>query len=300
MKLFIEFGYCVLTLLKNNFSKVIFVLLFSTYSLASQKATVVHEAAVVFKDADFDSAQIAEVKGGEVYEISNLKKGIFYKIRLKDGQLGYIADNEVRPGVLNKAKKQSQSNQKENQNGNIKSNTVGNKNSSKPFITKRYRGPKIEMVNFTEDTMGKTANETLGFLGLNVAGQNTMFAGETYADANLLFYSGAPSYYKKATGNAASGYILLANFSLETTIPMAKTYMFFYGFGLGLRMSHFDVTLNETSRSVSYALDDITIGALLNSGVAFQTGASSIRLDLKYYLEKKFYPALGLSWVFQF
>ena len=50
-------------------------------------------SAFVYKEADFDSQVIAELKPGGVFQISFKKfNEAFHRIRLVDGQIGYISD----------------------------------------------------------------------------------------------------------------------------------------------------------------------------------------------------------------
>lgn len=246
-------------------------------SRGSQKGRVVNESADIYQLNDFDSPVIAQVKKGQIYDISLFPKGPFYKIRLKPGFLGWIPDTEIKPlkSVEDEAKKTEEVR-------NIKRRKL-------PFVLQRYRGFSVEGLNWTEDTMGKVRSENRRFYGGHWSGINTMFSGALFTEAVLMISPGAPQYYKDATGQNADGWILKGNFLFETTVPETPTYYLYYGFGPSFSYSHFDVALNESGRVTRFSMDDFMLGAVFNIGVAFRAGAFSPRFGVKYYWEKKSY-----------
>ena len=172
----------------------------------------------------------------------------------------------------------------------------------KPFLFKRYRGPVVELLNFTEATMGSTRSSQLLFYGMKWTGFNTMFEGETFTDANLIFSFNAPKYYAEATGQGTSGWVINMNFLFETTSMQGRHHMAFYGFGPMFKYSHFNASLFNSANSTTknYVLDDMALGIVLNVGLAFEIGRYALRSDLKYYIESKQYFSFGLSFQFDF
>jgi len=268
----------------------------------SQKATVIEDEASVYKTPDFDSPIIGTLKRGQVYDISTKTVGPFYKIRIRPGVLGYISDVDVKPG--GSANQQINSNQqkKKAQKKNQKKVEEEPRKPQKPFIVKRYRGPVIEQINYTENTLGSVRSETLTFFGFKWSGFNTLFSGEMYSDGELLIHSGAPSYYKKVTGQDASGLIINANFLFETPSMQGRNHMLFYGFGPMFRYSQLNASVRDeaTGLNSNYVLDDMVLGALFNLGLAFQLGPCALRSDVRYYIESRQYFAYGLSLQFDF
>ena len=251
----------------------------------AQKGTIVNDGALIYQDASFDSPVINTLKRGQVFNISTGKKGPFYKIRLKPGSLGWVADTDIKPGVHNfKPTKKEKPKV-----------TSLDRAKKRPFSRQRYRGPVLEYVTFQETTMSKTRRDPLLFYGFKWSGPNTLFDGDIYTDANVLFHYGAPKYYADITGKSADGWIILANFLFETFLPQGRDVGIFYGFGPMFKYSHFNLTARTGSTDLTYAADDMSIGAVFNLGVAARFGEYDLRLDGKYYWEKEKYPSLGVA-----
>lgn len=261
----------------------------------SQKGTVIVEEAEVYQKDDFDSRVIGRVKEGQVFDISKRPLGPFFKIRLKQGVLGWISDADIRPG-----------NQSQSDKGKVLDSpppqlqTKSYKSDRKPFPGQRFRGLAVESQNWIEDTMGATRSETLMFYGAQWAGNDTMFSGEMFTEANLLIAGSPPKYYQELTGHSAAGWIFRMNFAFQTVLPQSRSYYLYYGFGPSFTYSHFDVSLNENSKAISYALEDMSLGAIFDLGIAFRIGSSSPRFSLKYIWEKKQMLGLAGSWGWQF
>lgn len=254
----------------------------------AQQATVVNDGALVYQDADFDSPVIGQLKAGGVYAISKGKKGPFFKIRIKPGSVGWIADTDVKKGVHNIEAPPEPINLDEE----IK------KKHQKPFFASRYRGPVFEYLFYEEDTMGRKRSEGMLFYGLKFNGFDTLFSGEIYTDTNILFHVGAPNFYSDVTGQSADGFIVNANFLLQTITPRSKWHLYYYGLGPMVKYSHYSLHLPGTS---AYSADDLNLGLVFNLGVAFRLSETlSLKTDVKYYWEKTQYLGMGLNLGFIF
>lgn len=284
------FGLCALN--KKNLVFILVLLLpFTVWSQQVQKGTVINDGAMVYQDADFDAPVIDTLKRGAVHSISKGTKGPFHKIRLNSGSLGWIADTDIKLGVLKLAsvKKEKTPEQEERER------------RKKPFFATRYRGPTFEFINFSEETLGKERSANLVFYGIKFNGYNTIFDGDIYADANIIFHSGAPDYYQSYTKKSADGMILIANFLLQTTLPQSKWHLVYYGFGPMFRYSNFNLEVPNGTKTTSYTAADMSLGALFDLGLAFRIGSSlSLRADAKYYWEKTQYYGLGLNLGWEF
>lgn len=285
----------------------------------SQKGTVVVEQAQIYRDADFDAPIVGTVRKGQIFDISKYPIGPFYKIRLKPGVLGWVSDVDIRPtsqvavpvtpqaapsqppanATVEPPSKQPEVKPKPRQRTKEEEEEL-KEMAHKPFLVRRYRGLALEMINWTENTMGATRSENMNFYGINWSGYNTAMSGEIYTDSSILFALSPPKYYEALTQNAAGGWILKMNFAFLTPSPQSPYYMLFYGFGPTFTYSHFDVALTESGKKVSYSLDDMSVGIFFNVGLAFKIGSLSPRLAFKYYIEKKQMTAgaLNLGWEF--
>lgn len=256
-----------------------------TRAQTAQKATVVLDGALVYQDADFDAPVIATLKLGEVYDISRAKKGPFHKIRIKPGTVGWVADVDVKPGIIKI--KPPEKEKKERR--------------KKPFFAARYRGPTFDYINFTEDTLGEERSAGMLFYGVKFNGFNTLMEGEIYTEGNILFHIGAPQYYSDYTKKGADGFIVMANFLFQTVLPQSKSMLFYYGFGPMFKYSHFSLEVPNGTQTLNYSADDMNLGVVFNVGLAFRLGESlSLRTDAKYYWERSRYYGLGLNLGWEF
>lgn len=286
------FGFCA-------FRFVIFIFICSTTiaSLAaSQWGTIVVDEAMVFKDPDFDSDMIAQVHRGEVFVMGTQPQGPFYKIKLKDGRLGWVMDVDIKPGKNSSTQTTVKKNEKKTKN-NIVQNSDKSKSPAKViFGAQRWRGLHYELIQFTEKTMGKKYSESLGFLGLRIAGPNTVADGDTFVTTDVLFYFDAPKYYDQVTGQKADGWIMLTQFLFQTLYAQASQYYSMIGFGPLFKYSHFNLSLDRSGKIYNYSADDMYLGFVLQGGVAARLNPSlSLRLDAKYYYEKQQYFSGGFS-----
>jgi hypothetical protein len=280
------FGSCVLN--KALALILLFLLAMPTTVWAqAQQATVINEGSLVYQDADFDAPVIETLGAGRVFSISTTKKGPFFKIRLQRGRVGWIADSDVKPGVI---KVETPEEKKEAAQA-----AVAPPKKVKPFFATRYRGPVLEYLHYVEDTLGKERDADMIFYGLKFNGYNTIFDGEIYTDANILLHFGAPDFYSEATGKNSDGLIIIGNFLLQTTYPQGKSRIFFYGFGPMLKYTHYDLEVPDGVESTTYKADDLNLGAVFNLGYSFRVWDMSLHMDAKYYWEETSYYGLGLN-----
>ncbi|QDK37415.1 SH3 domain-containing protein [Bdellovibrio sp. NC01] len=270
-----------------------FILPVQVFAQTAQQGTIVADEAQIYRDPDFDAPVIAVLPPGGVYSISTGKKGPFFKIRVKPGTVGWISETDIRPGNLKVTAETKKEAQKLKEQKEHEENRPA-------FFTTRHWGPVVEFLNYTEDTMGEERSAMTMFYGFKWTGFNTLFSGEVYTDANLIFHSGAPSYYEDKTGESAGGFIVNANFLLQTVRTLTKDCLMYYGFGPTWRYSHFDLHLNNGGVSQGYSADDMALGILFDVGLAYRISKTAIRSDVKYYWEKNKYPGIGVSWGFEF
>jgi hypothetical protein len=110
-----------------------------------------------------------------------------------------------------------------------------------------------------------------------------------------LFSPSAPKYYEDITKKSAGGFIFIADFLFQTAVPRGKDVMTFYGFGPMLKYSHFNLEVPDGTRTLNYAADDMSVGAVFNLGLGFRISRVAMRLDAKYYWEKVQYYGFGAN-----
>lgn len=88
------------------------LLLAASVSQAVRKGLVMNDEAAVFEQPDFDSTVIMTLQPGRVFDISDNKRGPFYKIRYQANKIGWISDADVQPITEARARELADKNKK--------------------------------------------------------------------------------------------------------------------------------------------------------------------------------------------
>jgi hypothetical protein len=249
------------------------------------KGRIIAESATVYRSPDFGSQVLGRVKKGRQFSISKKPQGAFYKVLIRSGLVGYIADSEIRPLSLKNPKPEEENQEK------VK--------AQKSFVQASFRGISLSMIRFREATMGLRPTENMLFLGFKVVSDDIVMEGST-GEVNFQISPGAPKYYEKGTGNSAAGYIILMDAMISTQSPMGKNTLSFLGFGPLFKYSKLDVTINVAGKKEAYSMNDMTLGAVFNYGLSQRIGDFALRLDAKYYWEQIQYYGFSLSGQMEF
>lgn len=248
---------------------------------------VVNDGSLVYKNADFDSPVITRLRRGGQYLISTQVFGPFYKIKVKDGLFGYIADTDIRP-VLSAEEKQKL---EEEARARLEAQKEARRKSVEE---ERYRGFTLAQINYREATMGFRPTDSMTFYGLKFSGPDLAAEG-SYTDANLLFHFGAPKYYQEATSRAADGYAMILNFLYQIPSPQGKNTMLVYGFGPMVKYSKWSVALPNGTGEDPFELTDIAVGAVFNLGITHRFDHFALRGEFQFYWEDMQYTGLALA-----
>lgn len=262
-----------------------------------QKAQTLSAENAVYESPSFDAKVIAVLPSGKVFSISNnLFSGAFYRIRVKDGVIGYIADSDVKPLGKKASNKKAAVAAKE------KKEEVAKPKKNPPFEFARYVGASYHLIKYEEDTMGSSRSEQMSFFGMKMSGANVLLEGLIPTEINVLFSMKPPDYYQKLTRQSAAGWIFMMDFLLQTYIPQSRDSFFFFGFGPMFRFSKFDVGLKDvgTGSVTQYSMQDMALGAAFNGGIAYRVSTVALRLEAKYHWEKRSYLGFGGSVQFPF
>lgn len=258
------------------------------------KAVIVSAQAYIFKAPNFDADTITILEpSNKVYLVSKGKWGPFHKIKVDQKTYGYVIDADIKLVSDQTALPQKKSEVK--QEPRAEQDDEDPKPEKKAFLSGKFFGPVVQMINFTEDTADKTRSQMIPFLGARWSGLSSLLEGAGYTDANLLFYWGAPSYYQSATGRSASGFIVIGDMLLEMMNMQGPDLVTFYGVGPMVKFSNISATLNESGTDRGYSMTDLILGAAFNVGAVTRIGKYALRFDAKYYWEKQKYWALGLA-----
>ncbi len=275
----------------------------STSGTPPHQVIILREGAEVFKDPNFDSEVIAQVPEGKKFFSSSKKfNGTFYRILIGKDLTGYIADSDAKP--LNQQGLASGSGPGKNKAGkNIDSLTKREGKSAqgsdrrKAFSGSNFVGISYSMVDYKENTMGDHRRDQLAFIGFKVSGPDLLVEGPMPTELNILFYPGAPGYYEKVTGRAASGWVLLMDGIWQSYFPVSREAFGIYGFGPLFKFSKYNLGLvDKTTGSTSYySAEDMSLGLVFSVGAALRLGSVALRGEYSYYWEKEAYGAFSLS-----
>ncbi len=262
------------------------------------RAQTISDEVPVYKNADFDAPVIATLPGGKVFEVSSKKTNqAFYRLRVKPGVLGYVSEVDLKllftpPGKNKSPEKQAQNPEE----------MARKQKKKRPFQFTQFAGFQYASLQYREDTMGATREESLGFFGAKISGPNLIIEGESPTEMNFLFFMGAPSYYEKLTGRAADGFVLIMDFLFQNYYPHGRDTLTFFGFGPMMKYSKFNLAVLDsgTGRTSDYSAEDINLGAVFNAGAAVRFNRIALRGELQYYWEKMSYYGWSLGAQFAF
>ena len=154
------------------------ILLLGSPAIAVQKGIVNVPEADVYQDENFDSEVIDNLKSGETYQVSDKVYGQFYKIKLKSGKIGYIADYELK---INGKEFQDEPFKEglEEIKPPLKKSPLRKKSKAKAqadpqfdedsedesFFKEHFSGVTLQLINLHEETMGSVQVDNLYAIG---------------------------------------------------------------------------------------------------------------------------------------
>lgn len=260
------------------------------------------EEASVFSEPHFEAEVSEMLPYGKTLSVVKVKGSDFFKFKKADGTFGYVTQGEVE--ISSRAQTQNQPGpfkEEITDKKSVKKKTTQRK--TKAFDSQRFIGLAYENQNYTENTLGKNRTESTGFYGVKISGNNTLYDGEVYTDSLFLINSAAPSWYKTVSQGQVSGFILNSHFLFENAYPHSQDVLVYWGFGPMFQLSHYDIVVfnSSTGKNNNYSMDDASIGAVFNVGVALRIlPKANLRFDGKYYWHKTQYYALGAALQFAF
>jgi hypothetical protein len=264
-----------------------FIILISPYAFAVQKAKIFNEQVDIYSEADFDSDVMDEVYKNEVYFISSKTYGPFYRIKLKNGKIGYIPDTEV--DIEGKGRVQPKDLDNEIFESEKKyAEMFGDQDddaSEEDLFGIARAGPTLQLINFHENTMGSDQIDNLLAYGYKSVSDIAWSVLGTFS---------VPKYYVEEKGGTARGVKLWADMGFSNSITNIGSTEIRYSATIFTHISA--ITLDTPSRK--YDLQDITIGVTLEAGWLIKIRRSAIDLAIKYYFDKSSYAGFGFSYLF--
>ncbi len=276
--------------IKTTVVSIIFLL--GGFVLAAQNATVSVPDADVYKDENFDSEIIENVKLGETYQISNKIYGQFYKIKLKSGKIGYIADHELKVNgkeFEDRPFKESFEEPKPSKKTITKNNQAPTNESQEDeedsFVT-QFKGVTLQLINFHEETIGSLQVDNLYTVGFKSMDFSTIW--EIFGSFKT------PKYYAEKTNGSAEGFHIWVARGFNSLVPATAMTYFRYGGSILLHLARTKVT----TPSKTYDLQDLTAGVLAEGGYVVKFKKVALEVTAKYIFDRNNYGGLGLSLLF--
>ncbi|MEQ1721853.1 MAG: SH3 domain-containing protein [Pseudobdellovibrio sp.] len=263
------------------------LILISPFAFAVQKAKIFNEQTEIYSDADFDAEVIDEVYKGEVYFISSKTYGPFYRIKLKNGKIGYIPDTEVDiegKGRIKPKDLDAEIFESEKKYAEMFGDQDDEEMEEGLFGITRA-GPTLQLINFHENTLGSDQIDNLLAYGYKSVSDIAWSVLGTFS---------VPKYYEEKTGGTARGVKLWADMGFSSPITDFGSTEIRYSATIFTHISA--ISLDTPTRK--YDLQDITLGLALEVGWMIKIKRSAIDLAIKYYFDKSSYAGFGLSYLF--
>ena len=279
-----------------------FLISFITDAHAQKKARVIESETPVYDAADFDADVTRYVNPDEIFVISKKPYGPFYKVKFKNGALGYILDTELNiegigpfqpkpfaDDVVDNEKK----NKKKNKQIDEASREDEEDAEDQQSIQTVYHGLSLQMINFREDTFGKIRTSDLLAIGYKY--QPVTGGFDSKLSYEFFLSPKAPAYYTDSiTNGKASGGIIWASTQISNLNAYTPTISVRYGAGPFLRYSLFNV---KTSVG-DYSLQDLTLGVDIQAGLVWHTPWAYFDFGLRYFWDDEPYGAVGVAILF--
>lgn len=275
-------------------------IIFSSQVLAQKKAKVINNATEVYQEANFDSNIYRTVDPNESLLISNKTYGEFYKVKFKDGSIGYIPDTELdiegvgafepKPYVEDVDSVKSKNKPKIKK---IEEDDTEDEDGERKLI---YKGLTLQLVNFHEDTLGGT--QVADLLAYGFRYQPMSGGYDSAISYEFLVAPKAPDYYAEKTGGSVSGAIFWGSTQISNTLGLNSMTSFRYGAGPFARFSHFSVQNATNKPNKKYTLQDLTLGIDLQAGIMLHSRYVTMDLGLRYFWDKESYGSLGIAFLF--
>lgn len=263
------------------------VLLFPIYSSAAQKAKIVSQEVEVYSDSDFDSEILTSVHEGESFLVSDKTYGPFYRIKLKNGKIGYIVDYEL--DIEGKGRIQEKDLdllmlEKMSREKKKTDDILTEESEEAELFGKSYSGVTLQIINFHENTLGGDQVDDLLAVG---------YKSVSDVAWSVLGSFKAPQYYAEKTSGSAKGLKLWGDLGVSSQVVNFKNSGIKFG---GSLFSQVSLIQLETPQR-KYDLHDITLGLALETGWLFKIKKNTFEIYLKYYFDKSNYAGFGFSFL---
>jgi hypothetical protein len=316
---------------KSQFSVLVLfisLVVFSPFSLAQkkkvvkdsgQKAKVTVDGAAVYEAPNFDSPVMDYMDRGKSILVSRRVYrgagglGAFHKVRLRKGVFGFITDVDIQTSgkalPSSRAVKPTSENQQpvEEQRAAVDSNDPTQiqpelereepeevrMNGAGIYLT-RYLSLNYATFDYAEKIAKQTNSADLAMLGVKLTGPGSVMGGLPI-DFEMNISTAEPDFYSKYY-KSTKGFMFLGHAMVMLQGPEFKKSAIYYGGGLALKYTRFEVITNKFPNSSAIDSQDLVVGLAAQIGYAHEIGSKYLlKGDLRYYYEKEAYMGYALS-----
>ncbi|MCB0394178.1 MAG: SH3 domain-containing protein [Bdellovibrionales bacterium] len=236
---------------------------------------VVTDGAIVFSKGDFDSRVIGYFRQGQKVRVSNKTYGPFYKVRFKQGVIGFVSDVDVVPESKMK--------------GATKTKGKGDPRSSggKPIFKLVQVGLVGAYTQYTEVIQRAEKTASIFTYGFKFSFPMTLFDGPFLLDITGHFTQTAPDFYKKLSEKEPKGFIGLLDLQLMFVLDnfAGRDGVIYLGTGPVFAYSAFDLSQDGSD----FVSEEARAGGVFTLGMGYKAGPIIFKLEPRYYVEKSSY-----------
>lgn len=273
---------------------------FSAYAAEKfRKAQAVRPGVEIYEAANFDAKIIHYIKPGEFYYISNKTFGPFYKIKISDKILGYVADTEIDIQGIGTIQEKpfidDPDSEPQNKKKKKEIDPPEEEDEEEDSQYKNsYNGIILNLINYHETTMNGLQVADLYGIGFRHIPFISDYAASVAWDITAAF--GAPSYYKEALNADTKGLTVWGGAQIINISAVDQNKTLRYGFGSFLKYANYNVSSKTSDKA--YSLQELTFGVSLEGGFILHMNLVSLDLGLRYYWERESYGGLSLGLLF--
>jgi|GEM_PF-5233733 len=260
---------------------------------AVQKAKIISPDVEIYANSDFDSEVISSVGAGETYFISDKTYGPFYRIKLKDGKIGYVVDYELDIEGKGRFKEKDLDVLLYEDAMKLKpkndSADISDIEEEEAVFGRSYAGPTLQLISLRENVFGADQAESLAAVGYKKVADIAW---------SVLGSFKVPEYYidyANKNSGTVKGLKLWADFGFSNEVVEVGRYSAIRFSGTFFTQVSF-IQLKTPELKLEWPA--ATLGVALEVAWLVKLGRSAIDMAMKYYFDKSNYSAISLSYLF--
>ncbi len=263
-------------------------ILFPQILNAAQNAVVVTDGAMIYRKGNFDSRVIGYLRKGKKVKVSSKTYGPFYRVRFRQGVIGYISDVDVVPANKVKGKFSGKTTKKRKKRVD----------RSRPAFHTFQLGFALGYTQYTEVISRSEKNASILTYGLKMSVPFTLFDGPFVLDTSAHLTGDPPSYYDDISEKEPKGFVGILDIQLMFLLDDFANHNGSIYLGAGPMVAYSAVEIEESGSS--FVSEEARAGGVFTIGLGYKMGPVSLKIEPRYYVEKANYFSIlsGLQFSF--